>query len=253
MTRYFNDTCNVLSNVGVSEFPFPFGDTKQCLPPDLYARLAASRPTFPNPTSDNNRRYDINAVQLLQSNIPCIWRDFVEYHTSQSFYFQILHRFEKCFIEFYPFLKDMRFYKVGRRFDGSDSDIFLECQLSINTPVKEKSTVAPPHVDNPISLWASLLYMTEEGDSAGGDFVIHKCVDAPIFNNSNTRQCQPHRVRPYGVIPYTANSYVCLLNSPVSVHSVTDREVTDKQRLMVNITLEFGREALFHLITENKQ
>lgn len=252
MTKYFSDTCNVLCRIGgTEELPFPHQCLRRnSLPPNVYAELASTRPDFVLPDAESNKRFDIGAVELLKhDNLPPIWRDFVEYHTSQDFYFQILDLFEQDFISFYPHLKDkMRGFKVGRRFDGSDSDIFLDCQLSINTPVKVRGTVAPPHVDNPLSLWASLLYMKEADDDAGGDFVLHKCVRAPVFHGK--RNCYPECVRPWVTIPYAANTYVCFINSPISVHSVTEREVTDKQRLMVNITLEFGRpeQQLFSLV-----
>lgn len=245
MTKYFSDTLNVISHIHPETFPFPHGVTTNCLPDFIYKELVATRPGFVVENGGNNKRYDINAIQALQGELPPIWRDFIEYHTSKDFYHQILIRFQDDFQEFYPELKGMKDYKVGRRFDGSDSDIFLECQISINTPVTTKGTVAPPHVDNPNSLWASLLYMKEEGDDAGGDLVLHKCVRAPKFHGK--RNCPVELVRPVAKIPYAANTYACFINSPVSVHSVTDRDVTDKQRLMVNITLEFNEKKLFEV------
>lgn len=246
MNGYFNDTLNVFSGVAeVNEFPFPWGGTTECLPGYVYAELDASRPTTLTDDTTSNKRIDINAVNLLRDyNLPPVWRDFITYHTSTGFYHRILDKFEAYFLEFYPQLKGMRDYKTGVRF-RDEADIFLECQLGINTPVTEKGTVAPPHVDNPQSLWASLLYMKEKDDNSGGNLVLNKCVRVPTFFGK--RNVPSELVRPNQIIPYEPNSYVCFINSPLSVHSVTERDITDKQRLLVNITLEFNNQNLFNL------
>lgn len=247
---YFNDTLNVLScTPEVVEFPFPHGISSSCLSNEIYNELAASRPPWQAIAHDyidkNNKRVDICAFALLQSKtLASIWSDFIAYHVSHNFYGQILNKFEKYFIEFYPRLKGMRDYKTAIRHSGEEADIYLDCQLSINTPVKDKSTVNNPHVDNPKELWAGLLYMKEDGDNAGGDLVLHKCIRAPKFNNK--READSEFIRPHKTIPYAANSFVSFINSPISIHSVTEREVTDQPRLMVNFVLEM-KEPLFTL------
>lgn len=245
MIKYFSDTCNVLSRIEpVQEFPFPWAASGDCLPYDIYRELSATRPNLKREGEEgNNKRLDVRGRDLLKADfLAPIWKDFVGYHTSQDFYHQILDRFEYYFAEFYPQLKNMRDYKAGVRF-GEEADIYLDCQLSVNTPVKIKSTVATPHVDNPESLWASLLYMREEGDDSGGDFVLHKCVKSPTFTGK--RHADLDCIRPWGNVLYEPNHYVCFINSPLSIHSVTEREVTDKRRMMVNITLEFKDKQLF--------
>lgn len=250
MGKYFSDTLNVLTNVEkVQQYPFPHTGTFDCFPADIYAELVEKRPPWNaiayGRTEENNRRIDMPAAGLLKSErLAPIWRDFVEYHTSHDFYLQILGKFEYNFRTFYPQLKNMRDYKTGIRYEA-EADIYLDCQLSVNTPVKEKSTVNHPHVDNPLELWASLLYMKEPDDDAGGDLILHKCIRPPTFHGK--READLDCIRPVIKIPYSPNAYVCFINSPMSIHSVTERQITEKPRLMVNISLEFREEKLFNV------
>lgn len=248
MTKYFNDTCNVLMNISkVREYPFPHAGSFSCLPDNIYDELVKTRPPLIYDKGEyNNKRMDCNANTSLKSDtLPPLWKDFIEYHTSHAFYLKILEHFGYYFKQFYPQLKKMKDYKTAIRYSGEEADIYLDCQMSINTPVKEKSTVNHPHVDNPLELWASLLYMKEPDDNAGGDLVLHKCIKPPTFHGR--RQADLECIRPVMHIPYSPNTYVCFINSPMSIHSVTEREVTDKNRLMVNISLEFEKEKLFNV------
>lgn len=248
MTKYFSDTLNVLSGIKeVNALPFSWGMSNPCLPEDIYEELSAKRPMFDiEDNAESNKRFDIRGYEALtRDGMPAIWCDFIKYHTSRDFYHQILDRFEGHFTEYYPTLKNMRDYKTGVRFSDDEADIYLDCQISINTPVNVKSTVAPPHVDNPLSLWASLLYMKDNDDDAGGDLVLHQCIKSASFHGK--RHAELDCIRPWKTIPYDKNTYVCFINSRQSVHSVTEREVTDKQRLMVNITLEFKNNKIFQI------
>lgn len=246
MTKYFSDTCNVLSHIWtVEQFPYPHSYTSICLPNAIYQMLSDSLPPWQaiaGEKLENNVRKDLSACALLKSKtLAPIWKDFIEYHTSHDFYLQILDRFEKYFMEFYPQLGNLRDYKTAVRFGGEKADIYLDCQLSINTPVTEKSTVSVPHVDSPLELFASLLYMKQPDDDAGGDLVLQKAIRSPMFHGK--RRADLDCVRDYKTIPYAPNTYVCFVNSPLSIHSVTEREVTDKPRWLVNISLEFMDDA----------
>lgn len=251
MIKYFNDTCNVLTNISkVKPYPFPFAGNFVCFPDDIYVELSNNRPPWQAIAGEhmgaNNKRVDLCASLALQSKtLAPIWLDFIAYHTSNDFYHKILDHFEFYFKQYYPQLTNMRDYKTAIRYSGDEADIYLDCQLSINTPVKEKSTVNHPHVDNPLELWASLFYMKEDDDKAGGNLVFHKCVRPPKFHGR--REVDLDCIVPVMHLPYSSNMYVCFINSPMSIHSVTEREITDKPRLMVNISLEFKGEPLFNV------
>ena len=252
MTPYFSDTLNILTNVKeVKEFPYPFAAIGDCLPDHIYKRLVETRPDWRliagKHADDNNKRHDLSAVRALDVNwVNPLWKQFIEYHTSRPFYIQILRKFGTYFEQFYPHLNFNKF-TTALRGSGDNADIYMDCQISINTPVKEKSAVSGPHLDNATELWAALLYMKEPEDKAGGNLVIHKCTDIPRFYGK--RKCREEQIRTYGILPYEANNMGCFMNSPFSIHSVTEREVTQSPRLFVNISLEFLKDdkALFQI------
>lgn len=246
MAQYFSDTLNVLMNVhNIQEFPYPFAVTDKCLPDDVYELLVKSRPSWELIAKDergSNKRIDVCAKSALENpQLSKIWQDFIVYHTSRAFYLQILDKFGDYFKEFYPHL-NMRELKTSVRF-GNKADIYLDCQIGINTPVKERGTVSKPHLDSPLEIWAALLYMKEPDDDAGGDLVLYKCCDRPKYQGR--RLADKEAIRPWKTIPYAPNTMACFVNSALSVHGVTEREITAKPRLMVNIILEFKVNDLF--------
>ena len=65
---------------------------------------------------------------------------------------------------------------IGRRNEETleNSDVLLEAQISINTPVRTKSSVLGIHVDNSNKLFAGLLYLRKpEDDSVGGNLNLY--------------------------------------------------------------------------------
>ena len=95
------------------------------------------------------------------------WIDFFEYHTSQEFYNEVLTIFNET-----RWIKDE---KVKVRHTEGDAKIVTDTQFVIHQPTT--GTTRSTHIDNPLEIYAGLLYMRQRGDNAkGGDFVIY---DAP--------------------------------------------------------------------------
>lgn len=247
MTLYFSDTLNILSSVEeVKEFPYPFGKTYTCIPRDLYQLLADNRPFIP--CSGNNKRSNMYASEIISGhNVHPLWKDFAVYHTSQNFYHSILKKFGRYFKEFYPQYNFDQF-KCGIRNSGDIADIYLDCQICINSPVTKKSTVSVPHLDEPHEVWAALFYMREQDDHAGGDLIIHKYRQIPVMMGK--RCIDPNDLIDVDIMKYEPNALVCFMNSAISVHSVTEREVTNKCRMFCNINLELPSNSpeLFNLL-----
>ena len=246
---YFSDTNNVLTNTTLFEFPFPLGVAQKCFGDDVYAQLANGRPSWEyiagNKIAENNVRVDLCAMNAYyDETVAVIWKDFIAYHTSPDFYKQIINKFGGFFKQYYP---DIQFEKLrsAPRYANVPADIWLDCQIGINTPVTEKSTVSKPHLDHPTSVWAGMLYMKEPDDDAGGHLKLFKCRDLPI--DKGERQIDESGLIAHTKIMYKENLFVCFMNSPFSVHSVTEREVTDKPRLLVNFTLEFKDGHVFSM------
>ena len=96
--------------------------------------------------------------------------NFFQYHTSQEFYNEVLTIFNET-----RWIKDE---KVKVRHTEGDAKIVTDTQFVIHQPTT--GTTRSTHIDNPLEIYAGLLYMRQRGDNAkGGDFVIY---DTPEIN-----------------------------------------------------------------------
>ena len=231
---------SVLQNADRGQFrlaPFPHFVLQGALPRHLYQELDKTRP--PIEAKGSNIRKDIHAAQaLLRTDLPSVWRWFIEFHTSQAFWGEVLTIFGPTIRYTYPFLewdKPLRQYTTGVRF-RDQADVFMECQPGINTPVERPSRVRGPHLDNPVELVAGMLYMKASDEPQGGDLEVCQTVRAPQFYGK--AEIYDKCVETVGVVPYRANTLVMFMNSPVSIHSVTERPVTTTTRKLVNFAME---------------
>ena len=219
---------SVLAKAEVNDWPFPHVVIEDCLPGDLYRELLHYRPPYDailaNRSPQSNRRLDVNAAQLLAwNNLPAVWRKFIEYHTSQDFWQEIVEVFG---LEDDGALAGVRF--------KDKTEIQMDCQIGVNTPVLERSRVRGPHVDNPVEIFGGLLYMGDE--QKGGDLLIYEPVEPLLFHGK--AEVHDFRVRPVKSVRYKHNTFVGFINLPHSVHGVTPREKTPDPRWLVNFVAE---------------
>ena len=158
------------------------------------------------------------------------WIDFFQYHTSQEFYNEVLTIFNET-----RWIKDE---KVKVRHTEGDAKIVTDTQFVIHQPTT--GTTRSTHIDNPLEIYAGLLYMRQRGDNAkGGDFVIY---DAPEINKvvAKTGREIPKDIekKEHKKITYKENTFVMFLNTNKSVHGVTPRENALHDRLSINIIAE---------------
>ena len=222
---------SVLAKACVINEPFPHVVIENCLPWDLYCDLLAARPVYEMVLNgrppENNRRLDLHAAQLLPwSKLPAVWCEFIERHTSQAFWDEIAWLFG---------LEDDG-QSTGVRFKD-DAEITLDCQIGLNTPVLEECSVRGPHVDNPVEIFAGLLYMG--GAQKGGDLVLYEPVKPLIFHGK--AELDESLVRPVKTVTYGHNVFVGFLNQQNSIHGVTPRAVTSEPRWLCNIIAEQKR------------
>jgi hypothetical protein len=219
---------SVLAKAEVDDWPFPHVVIEDCLPWDYYRELLATRPAYEaivcGRDPGNNLRMDVPAKHLLSwPQLPSIWREFIQFHTSQAFWQEI------C---------DLFGIPDGERIAGvrfrDPSDIVMDCQIGLNTPVLERSRVRGPHVDNPVEIFAGLLYMGDE--QKGGDLLIYEPVEPLLFYGK--AEIYDRRVRPVEKVRYAHNTFVGFINLPHAVHGVTPRDVTDEPRWLVNFVAE---------------
>ncbi len=191
----------------------------------------------------NNERRQLSALGVLtgETRVPQIWHDFIAYHTSQEFFHELLDICEPAIKATVPDLEErlgtsLRDAPVGvRRLDDDLASVVLDCQPGINTPVREACTVLGPHLDNPVELYAGLLYFRDDhDDSQGGEFVVQK------WRSGTPRLFGKNRILPEDVIdcayvPYRRNQFAFFINTINTIHAVMPRQATGWSRRLVNI------------------
>jgi hypothetical protein len=256
---------NILSKASsgdVQANPFPHVVIHNALDPDLYGLLEQEYPPDTAMIDErgllNNERYQISAGQAQNhTGISKIWRQFIDYHTSSAFYQEFLSLFTSHIRTTYPWLeekmgKKLEDWEVGVRDVSSSSDILLDCQPGINSPVTNPSRVRGPHLDKPDKLFAGLLYMRlGEDDSQGGDLEIYRIKDPNVvfYAKGETEDKYVEMVR---TIPYKKNTLVFFLNTRKSLHGVSVRSVTPYSRRLVNFVGEIPRLAKEGLFAVNR-
>ena len=228
-------------------FPFPHIYISNALPAKIYEELEN---TFPEDivcsteVLDNGicYRYKANPA-LITKKIPQIWLDFFAYHTSDIF-------FKKCISLFSPVLEKhyhglLEYIEKNkssiRGIDNSEAFV-TDCQFVVHEPITDKSSRSP-HLDNPVEIYAGLLYMKQKRDlSSGGNLLLHK-VNGKVneLNKSLGREVTNTKHKITKEIPYAANTFCMFLNLENSVHSVSVRNNAKLKRRSINIIGEFNR------------
>ena len=252
-------------------YPYPHLVIENCLPEDYYQQLSEEYPDrnlilelnqWRNQNILQNQRNDISAFQALknQSLLSKVWIDFIQYHTSQAFYIELLNLLQPEIKTIYPLIehkigKKLDECSVGIRFDPEtdNGDISLDCQVGINTPVTQKSSVRRVHTDATEELYAMLLYFKKEkDDSQGGNLEIYKWKDASErkFKGQEIDEKEADYVKS---ISYSPNTLVVFINSANSLHAVSERGITNHDRRLVNIIGEVYRSIPNGLFVKHQQ
>ena len=227
--------------------PYPHVIIEDALPWDLYENLEAE---FPEKTLlatdpfDNGICYRLKADKLLSLTFESgLWRDFAEYHTSAEWFNEV----NELFKPYMPGVLHKTFTEddLGARgWADENKNIWTDCQAVIHKPIEEKST-RTPHIDNPMEMWAGLLYMPYPNDqSTGGEFQIYSTQsNVQKVNKKAGRQIYDSDLGTVvKTIPYKRNTFVMFANnSPNTVHGVSLRQNATLNRRSVNIIGEFKR------------
>jgi len=257
-----------LTAADVRREPYPHVVIENCLPGRYFDELAATYPSndtildfcrvhparrfdFSEGAAKQNYRYDISTRQVLEKPdcIPEIWRDFITHHTSRDFFQQVVGILGPEIRKTYPFLekrldKPLEELSAGVRW-RSACDIYLDCQIGINTPATQVSSARGVHADAREELFAILLYFKDaEDDTAGGDLEIYRWRN-PKKKHFLGSEADPSAAERVDTVPYKANTMVMFLNTQDSLHAVTPRAPSRHTRKLVNIIGEVG-EAFPH-------
>jgi hypothetical protein len=236
---------------------------ENALPSDYYNALAASFPPLEfiagRRALDNNRAYRRAAPEVIgRPEIPAIWNDFLAYHSSRAFFDEFCDLWAADIARYHPALeanfgKPLRQFSVGVRASGKaedpanqDHDLVLDCQVSVNSPVTEVSSVRGPHLDSPRKLFNALLYFRHPDDhSTGGDLEFYNLKPGKVPDKWSV--IDPDLVELAHLAPYRANTLVMFINSSGALHGVSPRSVTPMPRRYVDFLGECygGKSAAF--------
>lgn len=243
-----NGKISVLQNIKtVFKHPYPHVCVDEALPDYIYKELAE---TFPQELVCSTQPHDGGITYRYKSNpalvegkISNIWQEFFEYHTSADYFRECINLFEPWIEELYPqYLEDMYSKPVTVRDVDNTGNYVTDCQFVVHEPVDETGTSRTPHIDNPVEIYAGLLYMRlPEDESTGGNFTIHEVTgEITEVNKTLGRQVEDSLHKPVKQVPYVANSFCMFLNVKDSVHSVTPRIRPQLRRQSINIIGEFN-------------
>jgi len=240
--------------------PFPHLIIENALDAELYSQLEKEYP-FQTMIEGNsglapNIRYQLSAVDGLKidSRLSSLWREFIEYHTSNDFFGEVYDLFSKSLYELYPHISREESTGVLYR---DKKKILLDCQPGVNTPTFKQTSVKIAHLDNPTQLFAGLLYFRDDYDnSLGGDLEIYKYKNNK-YKFYGHRLIKSKYIETVNSVPYKKNTLVLFINSINSLHGVTPRSATKFQRRLVNFIGTVGTpgdfdKRLFHIPLKKK-
>ena len=242
--------------------PFPYIRVRNALDPAYYGELAAAFPNLDRiagagPLPSNQVFRSPACDVLADPATPAIWREFFSYHCSGAFLTELTHFWRIAIMREYPDMEyrfgkaleqlscSLRRYRAGRPpeslRENMRSDVTLDTQFVVNSPVTEPSTVRGPHLDKPYKLFAGILYMRLPGDqSTGGDLLLYRLkTRKPYFDRR--QHIDEGLVEAFDEVKYEPNTLVLWLNTPKAVHGVSPRSPTQVPRRYINFIAECYR------------
>jgi len=239
-----------LKRSDIYDDPFPHIIIDSALPIGLCNELQRTFPPLASLGVDetaDNQRWSTSARHC--QSIPGLsraWLDMIDYHTSRTFLNEVVSTFKVQLVSLYPEYfsnsdEIMNGRECIRRGDGNipKNCLALDAQISGNTPAKNPGQPNKIHFDATNALYAGLYYLRDASDdSEGGDLQIWRWRSTYSFREKSSAYSPniPLRhVELVKTIPYKANTFVLLINSIDSLHSVTTRQPTIHTRKFLNL------------------
>jgi hypothetical protein len=254
-----NDLSCIQNVKTVHTDPYPYVCVEGALPENRYRELCETFPmelvtsTTPH---DGGITYRYKMKECADTPPPPIWQDFFAYHTSAEYFKACVELFAPSISKTYgdDFLHNLLQGSVTPRDVDNSGQYVADCQFVVHEPVDQTGTSRTPHVDNPVEIYAGLLYMRQPGDIAsGGNFTVHRATgEITQVNKSLGRQVDDSLHIPHFEVPYEANNFCMFLNVKDSVHGVTPRIAPTMRRRSINIIGEFNGNGRMWKVKEIK-
>lgn len=278
------DRINILKNFSrnfYNNYPFPHFEIKKMYDEKTYSIFENDYQFILEKFKQNEKYYynniriQFNGEEILKNDDfkKTIWFDFIKFHTSVDFFKQIIEIFYDDIIKYYPKIKNSlnnieysksNFLNLRDNKDllkNKNYDYVIDCQPGINTPVKTLSAVRGAHVDNPVELIGGLAYFRDQNDNSnGGDLILYDRKKNNIYFKDKAEVDNINDLIPVKKIEYKKNHCIFFINSEKSIHSITQRTVTQTPRYLVNFIIEkynnnqffkINRKNFFHKILNN--
>lgn len=185
-----------------------------------------------------NFRYQIPVAELLGGVPLCpawtrlfntITPNYFRAECAKFFGFEIERYYGKEFLDFFT-TSD-----IGYR--GIDSTpLVFDFQIGINSPLTEVGSVRGVHLDNPVEVFAMLVYFPEVNKDDSALVINRKNGDISKYGKMEFSGCFDEVTR----VPYHRNHAAAFLNSKESFHSVTPRSPSKSSRKLLNIIIEIN-------------
>jgi hypothetical protein len=237
---------NVLQNLKqVIEDPYPHIIIENALPDDVHQELLDTIPEQridkQTPRDHHNKlTWHVGEIRNEKWPVSNIWKEFIEYHCSEQFFFSVLNAFDKWSTGM-PIQRDeLRLLDRSQQENGS-GNVYTDFSM-VKHPPENNISNRTPHNDNEKEIYAGLLYLKHREDhSTGGGFAIHKAGNLAM--NRQRVFDEPGPI--VNVCPYKSNQFVMFWNTKKSQHSVEPRHNAVHPRWSFNIIGRFMGERMW--------
>lgn len=263
---------SILSNASTDDLvlePYPHLVINNALRQEVFDELQATLPP-PEIVLDGRPKkdtwFDYPACEVVKNeSITELWREFFRYHTSDTFFKQLVGLYGDQLRALHPDIETKMGKKLeqaivamrpGGRYDrlAEGADVSMECQFYVNY-TEQPRAVRGSHVDRPSELFAALLYFRQPGDeSTGGDLEVNRAINPEqVYKKNNCiyidelpMEVSESKLENVAVGKYEANTLVLFLNSRKSIHAVSPRSATPIPRRHINFCCDLNFD-LFEL------
>lgn len=237
-------------------YPYPFFHIDEAYSEKIYSYLEKDYKQFHDyfkkdfRYKENNIRLQISTEEFLSSKLfqNSIWKDFVDFHTSKTFFIELMNIFKEDLNIIYPNISkiinekknDNDFLNIRNENNKKNFNFVADCQPGINTPNAYKSSVLNSHLDNSAELVAGLFYLKDDRDKAsGGDLqIMEEKSSKKIIFHKKQRVKNNLDLKLFKEIKYKKNNVVFFLNTSKSIHRVSSRSPSSIPRNLTNIIFE---------------
>ena len=266
----FESKLSVLQNAKRSEInydPFPHIIIKNCLPKEYYNLLESNYvsdeqliKSFPERAGENNRvKFRFNDIlnEKVSWHGSNHWLKFVNYHTSESFFRELIQLFGPEIRTLCPHVESrlqntlekvpVKVYEPFAKYNFDESKaIFFDGDIGINTISSKTSSVRSDHVDGLQKLFGGLLYFRRADDnSIGGDLSLSRLKYGEKSTLNKSSELNSDQVETRSTVKYQANTAVFWVNYPGAIHGVTQRGPSKVSRRLVYFSPRVDDKVIF--------